>query len=122
MSDMEWFSGRSIDERMAQCYWKRVIALLASGAVLLILFWPLEAKSEPMFQTVSPDGIVITLHSEKCDLKEIVNLPKRATWQEKAKSYEGCWGLNPLGVVMFYFTDKTIAVVPAEAFQKVTGV
>ena|SRR5688572_20475 len=92
--------------------------------IVTLLFgcWPNRLNAEPMFQTSTPDGTVITIHSEKCEMKEVVNLPKRATWREGAKTYEGCWGLSPMGVVMFYFSDKTVAIVPAEVFQKVTGV
>jgi hypothetical protein len=89
--------------------------------VTLLFGCPSTAYSEPLFR-VSHEGVVITLHNEKCEMKEVSNLPHFATWEEKGKSFKGCWGFNPLGVVMLYFSDKTIAVVPASAFTKVQGV
>lgn len=91
--------------------------------VVTILYGcPITASAEPMYQTSLQDGLTITLYSEPCALKEVVNLPKRATWDEKGKLFEGCWGVSPFGVAMFYFEDKTMAVIPAEAFKKVVGI
>ena len=90
--------------------------------LIILLCWPSMVFAEPMYLTTTPNGTVITLHSEKCQLTEVVNLPKRATWREGIKTFEGCWGLSPLGLVMFYFDDKTVAMVPADSFQRVQGV
>ncbi len=39
------------------------------------------------------------------------------------KEYEGCWGLNPaLGLVMAYYSDKTVAAIPAQAFAPVVAI
>ena len=95
--------------------WFVLVATLLFGC-------PSNAYSEPLYQTAGGDGAVVTLHSEPCALKEVSNLPKRATWDEKGKTFEGCWGVSPFGVAMLYFSDRTVAVVPAEAFRKVTGV
>lgn len=89
---------------------------------VILFFFPVNASSEPLFRVTTPDGVVITLHKEKCEMKEVVNLPQHATWDEKGKTFTGCWGFNPIGVVMLYFSDKTVAAVPGSAFQKVIGV
>ena len=89
--------------------------------VTLLFGCPNSASAEPLFR-VSHEGVVITLHNDKCEMSEVSNLPHFATWEEKGKSFKGCWGFHPLGVVMLYFTDKTVAVVPASAFAKVIGV
>lgn len=94
--------------------------LLLLAAILFLV--PLPLSAEPLFRVTTPDGVVITLHKDKCELKEVVNLPQHATWDEKGKTYTGCWGFNPIGVVMLYFSDKTVGVIPASAFSKVAGV
>ncbi len=90
--------------------------------VVTPLFGCPTASAEPLFRVTTPDGVIITLHKEKCEMKEVVNLPHHATWDEKGKTFTGCWVFNPIGVVMLYFSDKTVAVVPGSAFQKVQGV
>ena len=100
-----------------------IVPLPLYALVLIILFcWPASLLAEPLFRVNTPDGVVITLHKEKCELNEVVNLPQHATWDEKGKTFKGCWGFNPIGVVMLYFSDKTVATVPASAFSKVIGV
>ena len=89
--------------------------------LIVTLLFGCPANAEPLFR-VSHESVVITLHNEKCEMSEVSNLPHFATWEEKGKSFKGCWGFHPLGVVMLYFTDKTVAVVPASAFSKVIGV
>jgi hypothetical protein len=85
----------------------------------LIVALPTLVFAEPML--AFQDGPVkIVIYTEDCALKNVVtNLPKRATWEEKGKSYEGCAAGTPFGFVMFYFAgDKTVALVPAEGFTK----
>ena len=97
--------------------------LLALAAVVF-LFLPSGVKAEPQYMATVQD-VVITLHSEPCALKgEVSNLPRRATWLEKGKTFEGCFGyVEQLGVIMLYFKDdKTVAGVPATIFSRVTGV
>lgn len=96
--------------------------LLLLAAVMFIFPSPLNA--EPVLQTNLPDGTVITLHTDKCELKEVTNLDRRATWQDKAGSYEGCWrpsAFSPL-FIFFFREDKTVADIPASVFKKVLGV
>ena len=89
----------------------------------ILFFVASSVYGEPTHRT-SVQGVVITLHSEKCALKEVANLPRRATWVENGKVFEGCVGyVEALGVLMFFFKDdKSVAVIPADAFSKVTGV
>lgn len=94
------------------------VVLLAT----LLFGCPSSLSAEPLFRVTTPDGVVITLHKDKCEMREVSNLPRSATWDEKGKTFKGCWGVSNLGVVMLYFSDKTVAVVPASAFEKVIGV
>jgi hypothetical protein len=80
-----------------------------------------NAAAAPMAQTVS-DGATIVLTDEPCKLKQVTNLKYRATWSEKGKVFEGCYAVHPYGVVVGYFSDGAVALIPLDAFAKVTGV
>ncbi len=93
--------------------------------IATILFGcPTSAAADPILRFNAKDGVVITLHSDKCALKEVSNLPNKATWDEKGKTFEGCWRPSAFfPLVIFYFLgDRTIADVPMQAFEKVQGV
>jgi hypothetical protein len=66
---------------------------------------------------------LITLTDEPCALKgQISNLPMRAIWVEKDKTYEGCWGARQnIGMVLAYFDDHTVALIPMQVFVRVVG-
>lgn len=82
----------------------------------LLLLLPALAFAKPVAIAES-DGIVITLTDERCAVAEVTNLPYRATWLENGKTVEGCWGVAHQ-IVMSYWTDKTVAILPAGAFNK----
>lgn len=67
------------------------------------------------------EGVKITLLNDKCDLKEVSNLPYKATWIEDGRTYKGCWAANQGFVVGFFVDDKSVAVMPMRIFTKVTG-
>ncbi len=120
MRETEWFSGASIEAPQPSL---TVLPWLFWVAIALAMILAPLAYAEPVYQAGSADGTLrIVLHDEKCALAEIANLPRRATWTEGAKTYEGCWGARPdQGIVLAYFTDKTVVAVPVQAFSKVTG-
>jgi hypothetical protein len=96
----------------------RLAWLIFAFFVALFIFAP--AIAEPMYE-VRTDKAVITIYSEACAMPEVVNLSRRATWVEGAKTYEGCAGIRPdFGLVVFYFSDRTVGVVPISQFVKVT--
>ena len=94
----------------------RLIVLIL-GIILLN-----SAQAEP-FAKATNGRVVITLYTDACALKdEVTNLSQRATWTEKGITTEGCWGYSQTGVVMAYWhVDKTVSVIPAEVFERVTG-
>jgi hypothetical protein len=56
-------------------------------------------------------------------LDGIANLPRKAVWHENGKEVEGCWGGRPdVGAVIFYFSDKTVALAPISGFRKVVSI
>jgi len=69
------------------------------------------------------EGAVITFYNEPCLIKDqITNLPFRAEWVEKDKTYQGCFGIRPdIGMVVAWFDDRTVALIPLQAVKKVTG-
>jgi hypothetical protein len=78
----------------------------------------LSAHAAPVAQANGPGGEVITITDEPCKLTDIVDMPHRATWTEKGKTFEGCAAPHPAGVVVLYFKDdKSIALVPIRMFQ-----
>lgn len=100
---------------MPSWFWAIVLGAALAGAMKYVY-------AEPMAK-LEQDGVAITVYTEDCQLKDAVgNLPKRATWVEGGKTYEGCVGYQPqLRVFMFYFEDKTVAAAPVAIFTKVTG-
>ena len=51
-------------------------------------------------------------------LAEIKNLPYAATWTENGIVTAGCWAMHPqFGLVMTYWADKTVAVVPLQVIH-----
>jgi hypothetical protein len=97
-------------------------AVLAVIGIALLLY-VVNAKAEPTHRT-TVEGVIITLPSEKCGLPEVSILQRRATWVENGKTFEGCFGyVEALQILMFYFRDdKTVAVVPAGVFVRVTNI
>ena len=96
---------------------------LLALAAAVFLFLPSGANAEPQYRETVQD-VVITLYSEPCALKgEVSNLPRRATWMEKGKTFEGCFGyVEHLQLLMFYFRDdKTVAGLPVGVFSRVTA-
>jgi hypothetical protein len=59
------------------------------------------------------DKFSVVLTDEKCNLD--VKLPYRAIWKEPGKTFEGCFTIHQ-GIVVFFFDDKSLALVSAQAF------
>lgn len=101
----------------------RVLAVLIVMAGLAL--WAGHAFAYPISIASAGNGqVVITVYSEDCQLTDVVaNLPNRATWEQRGKTFEGCVGVQPAAeMAMFYFKDdKSVAVVPLQAFVRVVG-
>jgi len=89
---------------------KYVLALIAA--------LPMPVYAKTLYIARSGD-ITVSLTDEPCQIQAVSNLPKRAIWVEKGKTFEGCYGLQPnAGIVMAYFDDKTVAVFPGQLFER----
>ena len=96
-------------------YW--VLIVVALGMALK----PVIVYGEPL-AAAEQGSVRIVLHSEPCAIKAVANLPKRATFHEGGKTYEGCVGLfREMGMFLFYFEDKTVFAVPEPFFNRVHG-
>lgn len=101
---------------------QRVIVTLGIICAIALVLAAANAHADPRFQ-VSTGDIRVVLHDEPCALKDqITNLPYRAVWHEKGQVFEGCWGARPdEGVVLSYFSDKTVGLIPMGALTPVRG-
>lgn len=98
-----------------------IVAACAVIFVLYLFVLPLKARAAPIFQAEA-EGTTVILTDEDCRLPEVSNLKKRAIWVEKGVTIEGCYGGHPAyPLVVAYFADKTVVVMPADAFQRIKG-
>lgn len=88
--------------------------------LMLALGLAVQASAAPI-ATASHAGVIVTLTDEPCALPAVANLPNRATWQQDSKTYEGCFGVRA-GLVLAYFDDRTVALLPLDGFIRATGV
>jgi hypothetical protein len=120
---MDWSNYEEENQPPKKAWWAIPVEVLIATLIAIALAGAMRrAYAEPLF-SASAEGAVITLTNEPCALKAIGNLPFKATWVEKDKTFEGCWGARPdAGYVLAYFDDRTVALIPIQAFKKVVGV
>lgn len=99
-----------------------ILPWLVWALFIVTVVWATKAYSDPRLQAVD-DGVRVILYDDKCELEDqITNLPYKAVWEEKGKTYRGCWGPRPdMRVMVAYFEDKTIGVIPMGALTRVSG-
>ena len=121
--DQDWFHDLTTEDSKQEraTLAQRVIVVLGVICALVLVGLATNAHAIPLFQAEA-EGIKIVLTDEDCRLPAVSNLPKRATWHEKGKVFEGCFGAHPMfPVIMGYFADKTVVVLPVEMFTRVSG-
>jgi hypothetical protein len=92
------------------------------AALVVTAIWATSAYAEPRFQVVA-NGARVVLFDDKCAVSAVTNLPYKATWEEKGKVYQGCWGARPeAGIVMFYFDDRSVGIIPIQELTAIRGV
>ena len=94
--------------------------LLAIFALTLLVY-VIPAHAKPI-ATATQGAVVVTFTDEPCTLSEqIKGLPGRATWTEKGVVTEACYTLaGPL--LMIYYADKTLGLVPKADLQPVADI
>lgn len=91
----------------------------------LVLFAMLAPAVAAPIMSATVGGLSVLLFDDPCALEQVAGKQyRRAQWIEGGAIIEGCWGAVPLPngpVVMFWFTDRTMAVLPAQLFQRVAN-
>jgi hypothetical protein len=100
---------------------KVLAAALAIVAFCVLLTFATGAFAKPVLRT-SSGPVTITLYDDKRVCQQATNLPRKAVWMEAGKEIHGCWGLNPFGMVMFWFEDRTVASAPGHEFVEIKEV
>ena len=87
---------------------------------LILAFLITSAQAAPIASLRQGD-LVLTLTDEPCTLSAVSNLPSRATWDEKGKILEGCYGRRG-DMLLFYFSDLTVIDIPMHVFRRTVGI
>ena len=85
-------------------------------AIVLLMLVCAVAYAAPV-AVAGNSEVTVTLTDEDCALGAVKNLPYRATWVEAKGSFEGCYDVRR-DIVVIYFEDKQVVVVPLGAFRK----
>lgn len=100
---------------------KAVGALISLVAFVVLLTFATGAFAKPVLRLTN-GPVTITLYDDKKSCQQAMNLTRKAVWMESGKEVQGCWGYNTIGVVMFWFDDKTVASAPAQAFTEISEI
>jgi hypothetical protein len=122
--ETNWFHDLTTDDAKEEraTLAQRLIAWLGVVCLIVLVGLATNAHAGPRFQVVA-DGAKVVLHDDKCAVSAVANLPYKATWEEKGKVFQGCWGARPeAGIVMFYFDDKSVGIIPIAELTAVVGV
>lgn len=99
-----------------------VIAVAVGLLVILIVVAAVGAAAAfgaPIYEGRG-DTVTVTLTDEPCTVAAVSNLPRRATWAERGKLFEGCFEFAGGWVVMYFAEDRTVVLAPRGVFQPVT--
>lgn len=123
--NQEWLEHQVLPDEVREDrgrYWLNLAKLSACVACLLYLLGlALPAQAKPRL-TASEGNAVITLFDDKCELKEVSNLPYKALWVADGKTFVGCWGVRPdTRQVVFYFDDGSVGIIPFDQLKQVVG-
>jgi len=111
------------EEQLERCYLRRIIlfALLAALIVGPVLVYSGMAHAAPRY-VANVEGVTITLFDEPCSLDAVENLPYKATWTENGVTFQGCWNFfQNAGVIVGYFSDKSVAPMPVQIFKPLSN-
>ena len=95
----------------------RVLLWLAAFFALIV--WLMPKGHAKTVAVAVHKNIVISLTDERCALTAVKMLPDRVTWRESGKVFEGCAGGHPSWLIVMYFNDGTIVLLPPAAFKPV---
>ncbi len=91
--------------------------LTIAGAMVILLLLVLVNFALAAPVAVAKDATrQITLHDDPCLLEAIENLPLRATWEERTRTFEGCWERID-GLIVTYWSDRTVVLFELRHFR-----
>ena len=116
----DYFAGITDDVKPSAYRFLTWVGALCLVTLLAIAATYSTGSNAAALYVADVEGVKISLTDEPCKLTMAVeNLKYRATWTEKGKTFEGCYGGHPfLPIVMAYFSDKTVVALPVEIFGK----
>jgi len=117
--DHEWHDGfPSLPKGMTVLPWIMWAAIigLAIGAVL----YAGKVKADPM-AVGQAQGSTYTIYTEDCQLKDVVDLEKRATVEKDGKVVEGCVSILENMPFFVLYVDREIFLIRTSFFHRVTG-
>lgn len=90
-------------------------------AASLLLCWGIAHAGVVAIST--DPAATIALYDDPCALTHVIRgLPLKATWQEKGVTHQGCYSLGYENtLVVMYFSDLTIVLVPVQMFKPAQG-
>ena len=96
--------------------------VLVGHVVVLLALTTSTVRAEAVASAQAP-GITVLFYNEPCALKQVTNLPLRATWRQNGKVVEGCFGaFLEAGAVGAFFNDGTVVVIPASCIGRVQAI
>ena len=100
-----------------------VLWVIAAAVLIFCMMYVIPSRAHAKaIAGVEAGNVSIVLTDEPCALAAVTNLPYRSTWTENGKTVEGCYGVHPAGVVLSYWADRTVSVMPVDALHPLTGV
>ena len=87
------------------------------------------AIAEPVARAVE-GGVSVILYSDICEL-DVQGLPMKATWGDGKRLWNACFDVRdpffgmirpPALIILMYFDDKSIVMLPAHLFKPYSGI
>lgn len=90
------------------------------GLAIAAVFYSAKVKADPM-AVGQAQGSTYTIYSEDCQLKDVVDLEKRATVEKDGKVVEGCVSILENIPYFILYIDREIFLIRTSFFHRVTG-
>ena len=92
------------------------------GLILALGLSSISANAQTPALTAVQDNVMVSIYDEPCRLQDKIDFPYRATWLEVGKKpIEGC-AAGYGDIVVVYFEDRSVAVVPVSHLKPGTEI
>jgi hypothetical protein len=117
--DTSWFEDKAANDPKRSTIFPLILWAAIVGIVLGAVLYAGKVRADVIFTAEGEGGAIVTLYNEPCRIKTLTNLPYRATWIEKGKTFEGCYvPRTEAGIVLFYFDDGSVGYIPFQMLRK----